>query len=176
MKRLTHAAVTAALAGGIALAATPAAAQPYRGMDPGYHGNWFGPGDPRQGRSGMQGRSEMQDRQERGRMMRQGWGRGSGAGYGGAETGRDPASYVVIPDYFPNTPFYHGLQDYVLMPDYSRSMEYLFVAAQSLREAIQAMAQHPAGPRRNAAIDRAQEALLTTQAAMVQLPAEARTR
>ena len=59
--------------------------------------------------------------------------------------------------------------------DYTKPMERLFQAAQRLREAVQAMAQQPAGERRNKAMDQAREALLQTQQAMVQLPPELRT-
>jgi hypothetical protein len=45
-----------------------------------------------------------------------------------------------------------------------------------LREAVQAMARQPPGERRNRAMDRAREALLETQQAMVQLPADLGTR
>ena len=50
--------------------------------------------------------------------------------------------------------------------EYSRSMERLFQAAQRLREAVQAMAQQPAGEQRNRAMAAAREALLETQQAM----------
>ena len=59
--------------------------------------------------------------------------------------------------------------------DYTQAMERLFQAAQRLRESIQAMAQQPAGERRNQAMAQAREALLGTQQAMVQLPSELRT-
>jgi sporulation protein YlmC with PRC-barrel domain len=59
--------------------------------------------------------------------------------------------------------------------DYTRSMERLFQAAQRLRESVQAMAQQPAGERRNQAMAQAREALLHTQQAMVSLPANLRT-
>lgn len=58
--------------------------------------------------------------------------------------------------------------------DYSRSMERLTKAAQNLREAVQAMATQPAGERRNEAMRQANDALLETQQAMVQLPPELR--
>ncbi len=59
-------------------------------------------------------------------------------------------------------------------PDYSKPMDELLRAAQNLREAVQAMATQPAGPRRNQAMKQANEALLETQRAMVQLPPELR--
>ncbi len=58
--------------------------------------------------------------------------------------------------------------------DHTRSMEELLEAAQKLRETIQALAQQPPGPQRKAALDSARDALLLTQRAMVQLPAELR--
>lgn len=58
--------------------------------------------------------------------------------------------------------------------DHTRSMEELLSAAQKLREAIQAMAQQQPGPKRTAAIESARDALLLTQRAMLQLPAELR--
>lgn len=48
-------------------------------------------------------------------------------------------------------------------------------AAQRLREAVQAMAQQPAGAERNAAILQANQALFDTQQAMLQLPPDLRT-
>ena len=48
-------------------------------------------------------------------------------------------------------------------------------AAQKLRDAVQAMAQQPAGPQRNEAMKQANQALFDTQQAMVQLPPELRT-
>ncbi|HEX6321201.1 MAG TPA: hypothetical protein VFZ84_20230 [Burkholderiales bacterium] len=60
-------------------------------------------------------------------------------------------------------------------PNYGESMTRLQQAAQKLREAVQAMAQQPAGPRRNAAADEARQAILETQSAMIQLPPELRT-
>jgi hypothetical protein len=60
--------------------------------------------------------------------------------------------------------------------DHSQSMERLSQAAQRLREAVQSMAQQPAGERRNEAMAQAREALQHTQQAMVTLPADLRTR
>jgi hypothetical protein len=60
-------------------------------------------------------------------------------------------------------------------PNYTKSMEKLQQAAQKLRESVQAMAQQPAGERRNQAAQQAREALLETQQAMVMLPPELRT-
>jgi sporulation protein YlmC with PRC-barrel domain len=59
--------------------------------------------------------------------------------------------------------------------NYTQSMERLFQSAQRLREAVQAMAQQPAGERRNQAMAQAREALRHTQQAMLQLPAGMRT-
>lgn len=59
--------------------------------------------------------------------------------------------------------------------NYTQAMERLFQSAQRLREAVQAMAQQPAGERRNQAMAQAREALQSTQQAMVQLPPELRT-
>jgi hypothetical protein len=53
---------------------------------------------------------------------------------------------------------------------YSPAMQRLFQAAQRLRESVQDMAQQPAGPQRNEAMQTAEHALLATQEAMVQLP------
>ncbi len=58
--------------------------------------------------------------------------------------------------------------------EYSHSMERLQKAAQNLREAVQAMATQTAGSRRNEAMRQANDALLETQQAMVQLPPELR--
>jgi hypothetical protein len=60
-------------------------------------------------------------------------------------------------------------------PNYTQSMERLQEAAQRLRDAVQAMAQQPAGPRRNEAMRQANDALFDTQQAMIQLPPELRT-
>ena len=59
-------------------------------------------------------------------------------------------------------------------PDYSNSMERLKEEAQKLREAAQAMAQQPAGERRNKAIDQARQALFDTNQAMIALPIDMR--
>lgn len=61
-------------------------------------------------------------------------------------------------------------------PDYTKSMERLQTAAQKLRDATHAMAQQPAGERRNKAIDQANQALYDTQQAMIALPADMRTK
>lgn len=60
---------------------------------------------------------------------------------------------------------------------YDESVTRLMKAADSLRESIQAMAQQPAGERRNQAIAEAHKALRDTQAAMLSAyqPANART-
>jgi hypothetical protein len=60
-------------------------------------------------------------------------------------------------------------------PNYTKSFERLKQAAQKLRESVQAMAQEPAGPRRDAAASAAREALIETQQAMVMLPPDLRT-
>jgi hypothetical protein len=59
-------------------------------------------------------------------------------------------------------------------PNYTESMARLREAAQRLRDAVHAMAQQPAGPRRSEAIDEANQALFDTQQAMIQLPPELR--
>lgn len=61
-------------------------------------------------------------------------------------------------------------------PDYTKSMERLQAAAQKLREAAQAMAQQPAGERRNQSIDQVRQALFDTQQAMIALPPDMRTK
>jgi hypothetical protein len=55
-------------------------------------------------------------------------------------------------------------------PNYTQSMARLQEAAQRLRDAVQAMAQQPAGPARTQAMQQANQALFDTQQAMVQLP------
>jgi sporulation protein YlmC with PRC-barrel domain len=60
-------------------------------------------------------------------------------------------------------------------PEYTASMKRLQSSAQKLRESIQAMAQQPAGERRNQAIKEAQQALYDTNQAMIQLPPELRS-
>jgi hypothetical protein len=60
-------------------------------------------------------------------------------------------------------------------PNYTESFERLQQAAQKLRDSVQAMAQQPAGERRNQAAQAAREALLETQQAMVMLPPDLRT-
>ena len=57
----------------------------------------------------------------------------------------------------------------------SESMARLQAAAQRLREAIQAMAQEPAGDRRNNAIKQGNEALIEINQAMINLPPEMRS-
>jgi len=84
--------------------------------------------------------------------------------------GSDPRTerFFVIPNVYPDSaPF----QQFAMVPDYSRSMDHLLVAAQSLREAIQDLAQQPASERRNQAIGQMQDALLETQHAMMRIPA-----
>ncbi|WP_137177997.1 hypothetical protein [Roseomonas sp. AR75] len=90
--------------------------------------------------------------------------------------GRGGDWWLVVPDILPDEPRYRGMQDFALMPDYTPSMDWLLVAAQSLRRAMQAMAQQPPGQGRNEAMDRAREALLETQQAMVELPPRLRQR
>jgi hypothetical protein len=60
-------------------------------------------------------------------------------------------------------------------PQHTEAMQKLTQAAQRLRESIQAMAQKKTGPDRDAAMSKAQEALLDTQRAMVQLPPDMRS-
>ncbi len=60
-------------------------------------------------------------------------------------------------------------------PDYSASMKRLQAAEQKLRTAIQTMAQMSAGPKRDQAINDAQEALFDANRAMIALPPELRT-
>lgn len=99
---------------------------------------------------------------------------GSESGSSGGRVGGE--HYWYVPDVLPDTRRYRGLQDYALVPDYSRQMDRLLFAARSLREAIQSAAQLPANDRRNEAIGRLHEALRDTQEAMVLLPPEARMR
>lgn len=54
--------------------------------------------------------------------------------------------------------------------DSDKAMKRLQQAAQKFRKAVQAMADQPAGERRNKAMKEAREAILETQEAMVQLP------
>lgn len=61
-------------------------------------------------------------------------------------------------------------------PDPTEAMQKLSQAAQRLRESIQALAQKPAGSERDRGIMQAQEALLETQRAMLQLPPEMRSQ
>jgi hypothetical protein len=61
-------------------------------------------------------------------------------------------------------------------PEHSESMNRLTEAAQRLRESIQTLATAPAGPQRNDAMDSSRRALLETQQAMIDLPANLRTR
>jgi hypothetical protein len=61
-----------------------------------------------------------------------------------------------------------------LQPNYTPAMRKLRDAAQHLRESIQAMAQKAPGPERDLAIAQANEALLTTQRAMLALPPQLR--
>lgn len=62
-----------------------------------------------------------------------------------------------------------------VQPVRTESMQNLLQAAQLLRESIQALAQKPPGPEREAAINEAHQALLRTQQAMVTLPPELRS-
>jgi hypothetical protein len=61
-----------------------------------------------------------------------------------------------------------------LQPNDTPAMRKLRNSAQHLREAIQAMAQKPPGPERDRAIAEANQALLTTQRAMLDLPPQLR--
>ena len=58
--------------------------------------------------------------------------------------------------------------------DHTKAMDGLLMAAQKLRESIQQMAQQEPGPKRDAAIDAAHDALLLTQRGMLKLPPELR--
>jgi len=58
---------------------------------------------------------------------------------------------------------------------HSPEMQRLAASAQQLRDAIQVLAQRAPGPERNVAIAKAQEALVRTQQAMLDLPPEYRT-
>lgn len=60
-------------------------------------------------------------------------------------------------------------------PVYTQSMQRLQGSADRLRQSIQLLAQKPPGPDRKLAIDKAQEALLETQQAMMALPPHLRT-
>jgi len=91
----------------------------------------------------------------------------------GGRAGMAGERVLVIPNVYPDdAPF----QQFVVLPDYSRSMEWLLAAAQGLREAIQAMAQQPPSAARNRAIAEAQDAILQTQDVMLLLPPDLRTR
>jgi hypothetical protein len=61
-------------------------------------------------------------------------------------------------------------------PNYTVTMDRLMQGAQKLRESVQAMAQQPAGPGRNAAAAKAREALGETQQAMIDLPPQMRSQ
>lgn len=61
-------------------------------------------------------------------------------------------------------------------PNYTRAMERLQQSAQKLRESVQAMADQPSGPRRNAAARQAREAIVETQQAMIDLPPQLRSQ
>lgn len=187
---LSRAAVLASLLGGAAMAPIPAQAQGARDpmdrpgqvdLDDRYPEQYpYGRFPDRDRRVEMEraGRDAFdrgyragRDDERRRQADASGGGRGSGSGdRAGSER------YWYIPDILPDTPRYRGMQDYALIPDYSRQMDRLLIAAQSLREAIQSLAQLPASERRNRAIDQLHEALLETQQAMVLLPREARLR
>ena len=72
------------------------------------------------------------------------------------------------------TPAAEGAGGSTAPANYGESMVRLQQAAEKLREAVQAMAQQPAGPQRNEAMDEARDALVETQRAMVRLPPELR--
>ncbi|HEV7267763.1 MAG TPA: hypothetical protein VGN83_23095 [Falsiroseomonas sp.] len=102
--------------------------------------------------------------------------RSGGSGSSGG-SGIDADYYWVIPDILPDTRFYRGMQDFALIPDYTRPMDRLLIAAQGLREAIQATAiRLPPSDGRDRALNMLHEALIETQQAMVALPPEQRTR
>jgi hypothetical protein len=101
----------------------------------------------------------------------------SGASGSSGGGGTDPDYYWVVPDILPDTQRYGGMQDFALIPDYTRPMDRLLIAAQGLREAIQATAiRLPPSDGRDRALNMLHEALIETQQAMVALPPEQRTR
>lgn len=107
-----------------------------------------------------------------------------GAQSGGAHSGNSQAGQQQSQSSAgaPSGPSYHraDTQGRPAVPDsdvqYTQAMQRLFQATQRLREAVQAMAQEPPGDGRNAAMKTAEEALLETQQAMVQLPAKDRVQ
>jgi hypothetical protein len=119
-----------------------------------------------------QGREDERNwRESRGGML-SGSADRSRAAEGGRQGWRDER-VLLVPNVYPdNAPF----QQFVVAPDYSRSMRWLLMATQSLREAIQAMAQQPPSQERNRAIAQAQDAILETQEVMLLMPPELRTR
>lgn len=171
-KFLMPAALAIGLAGGAAIAPVPAMAQgsaPERGSERDRGGR--SADDQRQDQAGPSSASSR-DAFERGFRAGRADERRRAAGRTESR-GRESAEYIIIPDFYPESvPF----QDEVLMPDYARPMDRLLVAAQSLREAAQAMARQPADPDRNRAIEQVNDALLMTQQAMLQLPQDLRTR
>ncbi|HEV7266995.1 MAG TPA: hypothetical protein VGN83_19095 [Falsiroseomonas sp.] len=86
-------------------------------------------------------------------------------------SGQDRDRMYVIPNVYPDSARF---QQFAVVPDYSRTMDHLLIAAQSLREAIQDLAQQPAGERRNQAISQMQDALVETQQAMMRIPPDMR--
>lgn len=90
------------------------------------------------------------------------------AGLAAAQTQPSPMAPSQPPYHRADTPGRPAIPDSDVQ--YSPAMQRLFQAAQRLRESVQDMAQQPAGPRRDEAMQTAERALLTTQEAMVQLP------
>ena len=168
-KRLIPAALAAVLLGGTALGSAPAAAQEsgqFNERSSGAQG-WRNSDMDRSGREQFE-RGFRQGREDERRRQTERQGQSQGQA-----SRQDRDHYIVIPNYYPESvPF----QRSVIMPDYSRSMDLLLVAAQSLREAMQAIAQQPVSEGRNQAMQRAQDAILETQQAMLRLPPELRTR
>lgn len=109
-----------------------------------------------QGGDGERGGQRRQSRQDT----------GQDGGQDG-RSGQRGERVFVIPNVYPDSaPF----QQFAVVPDHSRTMDHMLIAAQSLREAIQDLAQQPAGDRRNRAIEAMQDALLETQGAMMRIP------
>ncbi|MBU8536606.1 hypothetical protein [Falsiroseomonas tokyonensis] len=118
--------------------------------------------EARSSQGGQDQGSQNQSSQNQSRRSSQGSGQGSGQA-----SGQGGERMYVIPNVYPDSaPF----QQFAVVPDYSRSMDHLLVAAQSLREAIQDLARQPAGDRRDRAISEMQDALLETQQAMMRIP------
>jgi hypothetical protein len=96
---------------------------------------------------------------------------GDGSQQSSQGSGQGSRGLYVIPNVYPDSARF---QQFAVVPNYSRSMDHLLIAAQSLREAIQDLAQQPAGERRDQAISEIQDALLETQQAMMRIPPDLR--